>query len=68
MKRRQENDRLGGPQHVIDGLLGLVGLHVPMGVSASLDERGYEYIGLTLRLLPTPELLKSATSQMEVRT
>jgi hypothetical protein len=68
MKCRQENDRLGGPQHVIDGLLRLVGLHVPMGISASLDERGYEYTGLTLGLLPTPELLKSATSQMEVRT
>ena len=68
MKCRQENDRLGGLQHVIDGLLGLVGLHVPMGISASLDERGYEYTGLTLGLLTTPEFLKSATSQMEVRT
>lgn len=68
MECRQEKDRLGGPQHVIDGFLGLFGLRVPMGISASLDERGYEYTGLTLGLLPTPEFLKSATSQMEVRT
>jgi hypothetical protein len=41
---------------------------VPMGISASVDERGYEYTGLDLGVLPTPEFLKSATSQMEVRT
>lgn len=65
---RQEKGRLGGPQHVIDGFLGLFGLHAPMGISASLDERGYEYTGLTLGDCQTPEFLKSATSQMEVRT
>jgi hypothetical protein len=68
MECRQAKDRLGGPQHVIDEFLGLFGLRVPMGLSASLDERSYEYTGLALGLLQTPEFLQSATSQMEVRT
>ena len=51
----KNKDRLGSPQHVIDGLLGLFGLQVPMCISASLDEREYEYTDLTLGLLPTPE-------------